>query len=164
MNIPAGGDRGEDFRRRFLPQGGFPPAFGSDTIAAVPAVRRIADFIPAALVYAAISLLSHQSSFPVDEPFSGFDMLAHAAEYTALGFALALGFSRRAPAARNGGRFLRASAVPWAIGTGLGFLDELHQVFVPGRNPDLADAAADALGIALGIGLFGILRRRRSRV
>jgi VanZ family protein len=125
--------------------------------------RRIADFVPAALVYAVITILSQQSSFPVDEPFPGFDKIFHFAEFAILGFALAFGFFRR-KALAPGGRLFRESAFLWSIGAGLGLLDEFHQVFVPGRNADLADAAADALGIGLGIGLFVVLRRRRSRL
>jgi len=128
----------------------------------MPNARRIADFIPAALVYAVIAILSHQSSFPVDEPFSGFDKLFHLAEFTVLGFGLAFGFFRGKASGPRVGLF-RTSVSLWAVGTGLGLLDELHQVFVSGRNPNLADAVADALGIGLGIGLFVVLRRRRAR-
>lgn len=125
-------------------------------------VRRIAGFIPAALIYAVITILSQQSSFPVDEPFPGFDKLFHLTEFAVLGFALAFGFFRGRATAPIG-RLTRASAILWIIGAGLGLLDELHQVFVSGRNADLTDAAADALGIGLGIGLFLVLRRSRAR-
>lgn len=136
---------------------------GSGTIAAAMTIaRRIADFIPAVLIYAVITVLSHQSSFPVDEPFPGFDKIFHFAEFAVLGFALAFGLFRR-KALAPGGRPFQECALLWSIGAGLGLLDELHQVFVSGRNPDLADAATDALGIGVGIGLFLVLRRRRAR-
>jgi VanZ family protein len=38
------------------------------------------------------------------------------------------------------------------------FMDEFHQVFVPGRNFSLLDMAIDALGISLGIRFYRWLR------
>lgn len=43
----------------------------------------------------------------------------------------------------------------------LGGIDEGHQAFVPGRSPDLADLAVDALGAALGVAAVGWSARRR---
>jgi VanZ family protein len=37
-----------------------------------------------------------------------------------------------------------------------GISDELHQSFIPGRSPSLADIGADFLGAALIIGLCGV--------
>jgi len=39
-----------------------------------------------------------------------------------------------------------------AIGALYGMTDELHQMFVPGRQPDIADWIADILGVAIGYG------------
>ncbi len=46
-----------------------------------------------------------------------------------------------------------------------GVLDEIHQNFVPGRFPSAWDAAADALGALVGLGLWRVemLWRGRSR-
>lgn len=126
-------------------------------------LKKIAGFLPGALLYAVISILSQQSTFPIEEPFSGFDKIVHVSEFAALGAALAFGLFR-GRAFAPGGRLFRESVFLWFAGACLGFLDEFHQMFVAGRHPDLADAAVDALGVGLGIGLFVVLRRRRSRL
>lgn len=58
----------------------------------------------------------------------------------------------------------RAALAAWAIAAGYGATDEIHQRFVPGRSPELADAAADAFGAALVAaagGAVAIIRRAR---
>ncbi len=50
----------------------------------------------------------------------------------------------------------------WLISTAYGVFDEAHQYFVPGRQPDVADVAADALGAlaaAAAIRAWGIISR-----
>jgi VanZ family protein len=42
-----------------------------------------------------------------------------------------------------------APVVTWLVVTATGAVDELHQVFIPGRTADLFDALADAVGAAL---------------
>jgi len=129
----------------------------------MPLLRRIARFFPAAIIYAVITALSSRAEFPIEAPFSWFDKLVHFAEFSLLGLALAFGTFRGRTAPRRERLFREASGL-WIFGTGLGLLDEVHQMFVPGRNADLADAASDALGIALGIGLYLVFRRRRPRL
>jgi VanZ family protein len=123
-------------------------------------LRRAVRFLPAALVYAIIFFLSQQSEFPVEAPFSSFDKLVHLSEFALLGAALGFGFFSGRPRETGGKGKAWGWIGLWAAGVCLGVLDEVHQIFVPGRSPDPADAAADALGIALGIGLFWLLRRR----
>jgi VanZ family protein len=45
--------------------------------------------------------------------------------------------------------------------TAYGFLDELHQSFVPGRTPDVGDAMADATGGLLSALILYVVYRRR---
>jgi VanZ family protein len=62
-------------------------------------------------------------------------------------------------------------AVPWAarhhlvltigLTTVYGALDEVHQMFVPGRNPSLLDLAADLAGAVLLVVIVAVRRRRR---
>jgi len=39
-----------------------------------------------------------------------------------------------------------------------GITDEIHQMFTPGRHPDIRDVAADTLGAAAAVGLILVLR------
>ena len=123
-----------------------------------PRFRRARRFLPAAAYYAIIFYLSSRSKFPVESPFSGFDLLAHVGLFGLLG--LLLGWALLPPGGR--GTLGRAG---WAVGLGLlaGVADECHQLFVPGRNADVWDAAADVLGVAVGVGLSAWLARRARR-
>jgi VanZ family protein len=87
----------------------------------------------------AIFLVSAQPRVPLPH-VSGADKVAHALAYAGMGFLLA--------------RAARASGLSpvWAVVIGIlyGLSDEIHQSFVPGRTPDLADLAADAVGVIVG--------------
>ncbi len=92
----------------------------------------------------------HDSTLSLGEesPFRlfGIDKLAHAGEYGILGFLAAnalLSLSRgiRAGDAWQGGILL---AGLW------GWIDEVHQYWVPGRTTDPVDLLADILGAAAG--------------
>ena len=124
-------------------------------------LTRISRFIPAALYYAGVAFLSSRSSFAFHEPFPGFDKLFHSVEFAGLGALLAFGFFRGTTAGFRDKTARGKAAAACATGWILGVLDELHQISVPGRSPDPLDAAVDALGAAIGVGLFVVLRRRR---
>lgn len=47
-----------------------------------------------------------------------------------------------------------------AIGVIFGLLDEYYQSFQPGRFPDIADWAADSIGISISLLFFGLIKRR----
>ncbi len=47
----------------------------------------------------------------------------------------------------------------WLLLVGVGTADELHQVHIPGREANVLDLVADAVGIAIGIVLMDRLRR-----
>jgi hypothetical protein len=51
-----------------------------------------------------------------------------------------------------------AYGVAAALGTAIGWGDELLQAVIPGRVYDLRDVAANALGVVLALGLLGTLR------
>jgi len=83
------------------------------------------------------------------------DKGAHLIEYTLLGLLLARAVRRSWP--RLGGlRVYLVSALPAAA---FGYIDELHQAFVPNRVSSLGDALADCIGAVLGVSAFLLLER-----
>ncbi len=113
---------------------------------------------PAAAMAALIFALS---SFPSLHPpemlgFRPGDKLLHGLVYAVFGFLLL----RSARALMKGA--FRTAAAAAAAGILYGLTDEVHQVFVPGRQADPADWAADAAGAVLGVLLAVWLQRRKA--
>ena len=105
---------------------------------------------PAAIWTAVLFLLSELPPELAGVEFEINDKIAHLGLYSVLGAALAWGVwkSRR-------GTF----TVPLLLGIGYGALDEVHQAFVPGRDPSAGDFLADCAGVLLGfLFLRSILR------
>lgn len=131
-----------------------PPFDHSPRFRAV-AARSVALWGPVAAYCLLIFLLSSSSQLP-DLPRGFSDKIAHLLLYSGLGFlvarALAGGVGRPFPAWT-----IAAAAVACAV---YGFTDEAHQLFVPHRQFDLMDLAADGIGAATGatlLWLWGII-------
>lgn len=95
---------------------------------------------------------------PALPPVEHADKVLHAAAYGGLAglaaWALAHGRLRAVTA--------RTALVAWAAAVVYGASDELHQYFVPGRQSDWRDLAADAAGAAVAAGAlwaWGIIAR-----
>lgn len=99
----------------------------------------------AALIFAASSVpnLRPEAGVP------GVDKVVHFGVYTVLGLVLARAAGRRA---------WLAVLLGWAYGLS----DEIHQMFVPGRTPEVADWVADAAGVLLGLFLYHRWAARRA--
>ncbi|MCD4712873.1 MAG: VanZ family protein [Clostridiales bacterium] len=70
--------------------------------------------------------------------------LAHVVEYMILGILVYYALS--------GSYAIRKSAVgSMSVGWFYGYLDELHQLFVPGRTGSLSDVFLDGIGVTLGV-------------
>lgn len=82
---------------------------------------------------------------------SWLDKGAHFGFYLVLAVLWRRAVRRSSPPARRDGR--RPIAAGWLLLAALAIfagLDELHQAWIPGRSPSLADWAADLAGIAVG--------------
>ena len=98
--------------------------------------------------------LSHQPSIDTPSLFSGQDKMFHAGVYGLLGIFL-LGAMRPGLSGYTGLQ-VRTSAI---IASLYGISDEFHQSFIPGRNPDVLDWAADTTGALLAVVLMAQLTR-----
>ena len=119
-------------------------------------LRRCLPWVPSLAYMGLIWVLSSQSQ-PLHLPDVPLrDKIAHAIEYGILAV-LNLAALRRSFALPP----LRAVATSVLLTSAWGYLDELHQAFVPGRNSDLLDWGADTLGAIVGASLAAIALRRR---
>ncbi len=100
-----------------------------------------------ALAFAAVAAVAFQLLVLPEPAFAEriveatWDKLVHATVFGGVAFLLWAGFAGR------------GAALVGALVVLLGALDETHQMFVPGRDPDLHDLYADGLG-ALAVLLF----------
>lgn len=80
-----------------------------------------------------------------------YTVLGHFGEYAVLGAlaAFAVGEGRLTP---------RTALTILAVCALYAWSDEFHQAFVPGRTPDTADWAMDAIGTAVGISAIVVAR------
>ncbi len=79
-----------------------------------------------------------------------FDKIAHLIEYLLYGMTLMLAFSRS-----TSDKIIN-NAFKLSLITGIIYAatDEIHQLYVPGRDFSIFDFAADAAGVFLGVYLF----------
>jgi VanZ family protein len=114
-------------------------------------VRRLSGWLPPAAWAGFIFYLSSRSRLPGPD-VDGFDKVEHFGAYAVLGWLLVRAADR--------------SLLPLALGLALGVLygasDEIHQMFVPGRSPDVRDWVADAAGVAAATFVYTRLRARRA--
>lgn len=118
-------------------------------------------WISGALALGWAALLFWESSkanpFPfVPKAILSHDKLLHMGAYGVFG-ALLLGVLARGRTGALG----RAAALAVLLSAGYGATDEWHQSFVPGRDADPWDWAADAAGSIAGAAAMALILRRR---
>ena len=96
---------------------------------------------------AMIFYLSSLSDLPIPSLFHSQDFFLHILEYSVLGYLLSMAFA-------NTGLRRSIGLYAFLFTMLYGASDELHQVFVPLRDPSLLDVSADALGALLGMFVF----------
>jgi len=105
-----------------------------------------------------MSTIFHASSltFPTDPSVGRPDFLFHFGEFFALGLLTA----RMVAPNLDGKHSLRSFLLAASIVLGYALLDEIHQGFVPERNPSGLDFLCDAAGGLLGILVYPVLFSR----
>lgn len=118
--------------------------------------RRLLPWVPAVLWAGVIFWLSSRPSLPApDVPY--VDKAAHFGAFALLGALLAFAADRSVTGSPR-----RPLALAAGLGVLYGALDEVHQMYVPGRSPDVLDWAADAAGVAAACVLYSLWRSRRA--
>lgn len=121
-------------------------------------MRRLSLWLPVIVYMAIIFGLSAQSNPLPEVTAHVWDKLLHASEYGGLAVLLV--------------RALRGEGVSWAavliaatvVASLYGASDEIHQAFVPGRDPAVGDWLADTTGAAIVSTLVTLVGRRTSDV
>ncbi|MFL5318973.1 MAG: VanZ family protein [Myxococcaceae bacterium] len=104
-----------------------------------------------------IFFLSSQSKLPTPN-VSHFDKFAHAGVYGLLGLLLAR-------ALRGYGVSPKSAVIIGIIAASCyGASDEIHQIYTPGRTPDVFDWVADTFGASLGAAFWYALYTRRPQL
>jgi len=116
--------------------------------------RKVLYFLPAG-IYCALIFFFSGRTLKIKLGLIYWDKAAHWLEFMVLGFLLAFGFFKFSP----GKNFLN-SYLTGVSGGFVGLLNELHQLFVPGRQCDWRDWAADILGVFAGLFLFWLFRNK----
>jgi VanZ family protein len=111
-------------------------------------VKRFAVYVlPIVLWAGTIFYLSSQSKLPKVD-FSNSDKVMHAGAYAIMGALLARALSG------YGYRSNVALLLGMLFGSIYGATDEVHQLFTPGRSPDVADWIADTVGAGVGAAIW----------
>lgn len=106
---------------------------------------RLLHWVPAIFLAALIFYLSSQSDPPGAD--LGPDYVLHSWGYALFGAALLWGLTSGMSENLAWGVVLTA----WILAVLYGASDEIHQSFVPGRDPSWWDLTADSLGAVVGI-------------
>ena len=86
-------------------------------------------------------------------PAAIWDKLAHFLVYAALGAFFVLPLAQGRVSGVTGATMAGAVALSFLYGVS----DEVHQMFTPGRSPDMYDVIADTIGATAGVAGVGVL-------
>jgi VanZ family protein len=113
--------------------------------------------LPAVIIILILWILSSQSILPQPKGIFGIDKIQHLLAYMTLACMIGLWPSRGCWKNRP----LMTTLIVTGAAAAYGILDEIHQSFVPGRDCNVWDWAADTIGAALGAGAVLAVNRMR---
>ena len=117
-------------------------------------MKKILYFLPAALYYSLLFYFS-QRSYEFEIDMAHFDKGIHFLEFAVLAILLFWGYFKSL-----GANIKIKALLTFSTATILAISDEIHHYFVPGRESEILDVAADVGGIIFGLFLFWYLSRR----
>lgn len=110
--------------------------------------KKLLVYLPLGVYWLTLLVLTTIPKVPFPKVFKFFDKIEHFIAYAILSFllSLTLHFQRKFD-------YLSKQFLLYAffVCAGYGMLDEIHQLFIPGRYFDLLDWAADLAGTGLGL-------------
>ena len=116
--------------------------------------KNILYLLPSIAYYALIFFLSSHS-YQIKARLPLFDKGVHFLEFAVFSFLLSFGYFKSLKLSPQ----IKSAMIIFS-GIVLGVLDECHQYFIPQRQFDVLDMAADSVGIVIGLLLFLYLRRK----
>jgi VanZ family protein len=119
--------------------------------------RKLIYFLPAA-IYCTLIFFVSSRSLKIKLGFIYWDKGAHWMEFTILGLLLAFGFYHYLS-----GRVFLTFYLTLMTGLFIGLTDEIHQLFVRGRQCDWTDLIADTVGVLTGWLLLKLISERRQK-
>jgi VanZ family protein len=119
--------------------------------------------LPALAWAGVIFVLSSMPNPPGAPGVEWASLAAHVFVYAVLAVLLAWFVDSAFPRRGWRARMLPYLAV-WLVAVLYGISDEIHQAFVPNRNPSAIDVIADGIGAALGLSLWAASRPLRRRL
>ncbi|HZX48301.1 MAG TPA: VanZ family protein, partial [Nitrospirota bacterium] len=102
-----------------------------------------------------IFIMSSISSHEGNDPFPHFDKFAHFLVYGAFALLIFRGFTRTI----GSNNFLLIAILTVVVTVAYGVSDEFHQSFVPARDSDVNDIAADGIGAIAAMSVIYLFRR-----
>lgn len=107
-----------------------------------------------------IFIMSSISSHEGNDPFPHFDKFAHFLVYGAFALLIFRGFTRTI----GNNNFLLIAILTVIVTVAYGVSDEFHQSFVPTRDSDIKDIAADGIGAMAAMTVLYLFRRFSRRL
>lgn len=112
-------------------------------------------FIPALCITGISWYLSSKADIQNLPHIVGFDKILHAIGYAGLAFWTAFALLPKAPCAKN---YRHRLIIAFLYPVLYGIIDEIHQYYVPGREPSVWDWFTDIMGTLIGIWVYVKLR------
>lgn len=123
--------------------------------------KKLFVYLPLIIYWITLLVLTTLPKVPFPKVFKFFDKVEHFIAYAILAFLLSLALHFQKKYIHFSKQFILYAFVFCA---GYGILDEIHQLFIPGRYFDMLDWAADLAGTGLGLFFSYLIIRKNYKL